>query len=70
MEKLFMADLLPNGLHEKVVMCSICYITKSTLDVQFVKKIPLEKVNRWNKSGMIKSNNGFYIKLSIHLLLK
>ena len=70
MEKLFMADLLPNGLHEKVVMCSICYITKSTLDVQFVKKIPLEKVNRWNKRGMIKSNNGFYIKLSIHLLLK
>ena len=42
MEKLFMADLLPNGLHEKVMICSICYVTKSRLDVQFVKKIPLE----------------------------
>ena len=41
---LFMADLLPNGLHEKVMICSICYITKSRLDVQFVKKIPLEMV--------------------------
>ena len=37
---LFMADFLPNGLHEKVMICSICYITKSRLDVQFVKKIP------------------------------
>ena len=36
-----MADLLPNGLHEKVMICSICYITKGRLDVQFVKKIPL-----------------------------
>ena len=44
MEKLFMANLLPNGLHEKVMICSICYITKSRLDVQFVKKIPLEMV--------------------------
>ena len=42
MEMLFMADLLPNGLHEKVMTCSICYVTKSRLDVQFVKKIPLE----------------------------
>ena len=32
-----MVDLLPNGLHEKVMICSICYITKR-LDVQFVKK--------------------------------
>ena len=24
MEKLFMAELLPNGLHEKVMICSIC----------------------------------------------
>ena len=39
-----MADLLPNEPHEKVMMCSICYITKSRLDVQFVKKIPLERV--------------------------
>ena len=61
MEKLFMANLLPNGLHEKVMICSICYITKSRLDVQFAKKIPLEK---------FKINNGFYIKCSIHLLLK
>ena len=70
MEMLFMADLLPNGLHEKVMICSICYITKSRLDVQFVKKISLEKFNRWKKRGMIKINNGFYIKCSIHLLLK
>ena len=41
---LFIADLLPNVLHEKVMICSICYITKSRLDVQFVKKIPLEIV--------------------------
>ena len=40
-----MADLLPNGLHEKVIICSICYITKSRLDVQFVKKITLEMAN-------------------------
>ena len=33
-----MADLLPNGLHEKVMTCSIRYITKSRLDVQFVIK--------------------------------
>ena len=44
MEKLFMADLPPNRLHEKVMICSICYITKSRLDVQFVQKIPLEMV--------------------------
>ena len=44
MEKLFMADLLPNGLHEKVMIFSICYITKSRLDLQFVKKILLEIV--------------------------
>ena len=39
-----MADLLPNGLHKKVMICSICHVTKSRLDVQFVKKIPLEMV--------------------------
>ena len=44
MEKLFMADLLPNGIHEKVMISSICHITKSRLDVQCVKKIPLEMV--------------------------
>ena len=43
---LFMTDLLPNGLHEKVIICSICYITKSRLDVQPAKKIPLEKFNK------------------------
>ena len=59
-EILFMADLLPNGLHERVMICSICYITKCRLDVQF---------NRWKKRSMIKINNGFYIKYSIHLLL-
>ena len=46
MEKLFMDDLQPNGLHEKVMICSICYTTKSRLDIQFVKKILLEKFNR------------------------
>ena len=40
MEKLFMANLPPNGLHEKIMICSIFYITKSRLDVQFVKKYP------------------------------
>ena len=45
MEMVFMADLLPNGLHEKVMICSICYITKSRLDAQFVKKIPFEMFN-------------------------
>ena len=39
-----MAELPPNELHEKVMICSICYITKSRLDVQFVKRIPLEMV--------------------------
>ena len=46
MDMLFMADLLPNRLHEKVMICSIFYITKSRLDAQFVKKIPLEKSSR------------------------
>ena len=44
MEKLFMADLVPNKLHEKVMICSLCYITKSILAVQFVKKMLLEMV--------------------------
>ena len=46
MGKLFMADLLPNGLHEKVMICSICHITKDRLDVQFAKKVLLDMVNR------------------------
>ena len=71
MEKLFMADLLPNGLHEKEMICSICYITKSRLDVQFAKKIPMEVVigQQMKKEGY-DQDNGFYIKLSIYLLLK
>ena len=64
MEKLFMAVVLANGLHEKVMICSISYIAKIRLDVQFVKIIPLEKFNRRKKRGMIKTNNGFYTKLS------
>ena len=71
MEMLFMADLLPNGLHEKVMICSICYITKSRLDIQFVKKIPLEMViGHQMQEEQYDQSNGFYIKLSIHLLLK
>ena len=56
MEKLFKADLLPNGLHEKVMTCSIRYITTSRLDVQFVKKFPLEMVigQQMKEEGMIK----------------
>ena len=46
MEMLLMADLLSNGPHEKIMICSICYITKSRLDEQFVKKIPWKKFNR------------------------
>ena len=71
MEKLFMANLLPNGLHEKVMIFSICYIIKSRLDVQFVKKIPLEMViGQQMKEEGHDQNNGFHIKFSIHLLLK
>ena len=71
MEKLFMADLLPNGLHEKVMICSTCYITKSRLDVQFFTKIPLEMViGQQMKEEGYDQNNGFYTKLSIHLLLR
>ena len=49
-----MANMLSNGPHEKIMICFIimlyyyvmllCYITKSRLDVQFVKKILLEMV--------------------------
>ena len=66
-----MADLIPNGLHGKVMICSICYITKSRLDVQFVKKIPLEMViGQQMKEEGYDQSNGFYIKFSIDLLLK
>ena len=62
-----MADLIPNGLHEMVMICSKRYITKSRLDVQFFTKIPLEMVIG---QQMKDQNNGFYIKHSIHLLFK
>ena len=42
---LFIADLLANGLREKVMndmLTLLCYITKNWLDVQFVNKIFLE----------------------------
>ena len=55
-----MADLPPNGLHEKVMICFTCYITKSRLDVQFVKKIPLEMViGQKMKEEGYDQNNGF-----------
>ena len=66
-----MADLLPNGLHEKVMICSICYITKSRLDVQFVKKILMETViGQQMKGEGYDQNNDFYMKVFSHLLLK
>ena len=71
MERLFMTDLLTIGPHEKVMICSICYITKSRLHVQLLKKIPLELViGQQMKEEEYDQNNDFYIKLSIHLLLK
>ena len=66
-----MADHLPNALHEKVMKCSICYITKSRLDAQFVKKFSLEMViGQQIKEERYDQNNSFYTKLFIHLLLK
>ena len=71
MEKLFMANLLPNGPHKKVMICFTCCITKRRVDVQFVKKIPLETViGQQMKEEGYDQNNGFYIKLPVHLLLK
>ena len=51
-----MAEHLPNALHEKVMKSSICYITKSRLEVQFVKKFSLEMVigQQIKKRGIIK----------------
>ena len=69
MEKLFMANLLTNGLHEKVMLCSICYITKSRLDVQFCEENPFRDGQQMKEEGY-DQNNGFCIKPSIHLLLK
>ena len=71
MEKLFKDDLLPNGLHEKVMILCVFYITKSRLDVKFVKKISLEMVigQQMEEEGY-DQNNYFHIKLSINLLLK
>ena len=63
MEMLYIADLLPNGLHEKVVIGSICYITKSRLDIQFVKEIPLKTFSGWKKMSMIKINDVFILNV-------
>ena len=53
------------------MICSICYITKSRLDVQFVQKISLEMIiGQQMKEEGYDQINGFYIKLSIYLLLK
>ena len=42
---------------------SICYISKSRLDVQFVKKVHLEMViGQQMKEEMYDQNNGFHIK--------
>ena len=47
------------------------FTIKSRLDAQFVKKVPLEMViGQQIKEEGYDQNNGFYIKLSIHLLLK
>ena len=66
MTKLFMTDLRTNGLHEKLMICSICNITKSRF------KVLLEMVigEQMKEEGYYQNNNSFYIKLSIHLLLK
>ena len=53
------------------LICSICYITESRLDVQFVKKISLEMIiGEQMKEEEHDQNNGFHIKLSIRFLLK
>ena len=65
-----MSNLLSNRLHEKVIICYIVILLKVDY-VQFVKKIPLEMViGQQMKEEGHDQNNGFYIKLSIHLLLK
>ena len=47
------------------------FTIKSRLDAQFVKKVPLEMViGQQIKEEGYDQNNGVYIKLSIHLLLK
>ena len=60
-----MANLLPNGLQEKVMICSICYITKSRLNVQLVKKIPLEMVIGQQMKEEEYDFNGFNIMVFI-----
>ena len=40
-KKLFIGDLLSNGLHEKVM---ICYLKKDQIYTQFVKKILLAMI--------------------------
>ena len=60
-----MANLLPNGLQEKVMICSICYITKIRLNVQLVKKIPLEMVIGQQMKEEEYDFNGFNIMVFI-----
>ena len=57
-KKLFMDDLLSNGLHEKVMM-----FTSSRLDVQLVRNNPLKMVigQQVKQRGLIKIINGFHI---------
>ena len=60
-----MANLLPNGLQEKVMICSICYITKIRLNVQLVKKIPLEMVIGQQMKEEEYDFNGFNVMVFI-----
>ena len=47
-----MADVLPNGLHVKVMICSICYITKIRLDVHFaIRKSSWKNVQQMKEKG-------------------
>ena len=50
MEMLFMADLLPNGFHEKVMICSMCYITKSRLDENLLGKVQQMKEKGYDQN--------------------
>ena len=63
-KKLFMGDLLSNGLHKKVMICYIIVILlRVDYTYSFLKKSSWKwsLANRWKKRGMIKINNGFYI---------
>ena len=58
MEVLFMADLLPNGLHEKAMICSTCYITEVDQMYSLLRKFPWksstdERKGVWSKLTMV-----------------